>query len=201
MSNARLEKTLDWYCGLLYNGKFYTNHYTARIKMLTLSCSNDEQNIAYERMKIWIQDILSDAIFIAQSNPQVSVWQKTDAKIILFPNEPVDQVVGALLFLKLNAIMEGRMRVTDVEISSGLGDNVGYHFHCAEEFVTPIDTTGWWTEPRPIWSSPTQKKASGKVVELALMPDWDDYDLNWESAKSNDPSSVVFANFNKNEPK
>lgn len=194
--NVRLKKTFKWSSAVVYESRFVINHYRADVTMITVSDDNEEQNIAYERSKMFIHGVMEDAILISQSNPRIEAYQNTDARLIALPQEPVDQIIGMMLYLKLNAIMENRIVVIDVSLSSSAGDSM-YYLHSSGESLAPLDRDGWWTDARPCWYD-TQEKTQDKVVNLSRVPEWKDQDLDWTDNNLTD-NSVVFAKFGKNE--
>jgi hypothetical protein len=196
--NVRLKRNLSWYSAVVYNDQFLINNYTTELTMLTVAENNDEQNIAYERIKVWVYNLMTDAIFISQDHPKLDAYRKTGARVITFPGDPVDQIVGIMLYLKLNSIMENRMVVTDVELWSEAGDNMKY-LHSISESLGPLTQDGWWIDPRPVYAD-APRRGKNKVISLDRMAEWKDYDLAWDDANAVE-TKVVFADFNKNENK
>jgi hypothetical protein len=196
MSNARIKKTLEWGSALVYGDEFYVNRYTAKVYIVTVSDDSDQQNIAYERMKLWTHRVLDSSVLIAHDDPALKVWQATGARVIVLPEEPVDQIIGIMLYLKLNSIMENRMVVSDIEISSTVGDDTGYLHNHNEGVGQAMGESGWWVDPRPSWYLEKSRNSRGKVVNLDRIPEWSDYGLEWEDSIDK-KDTVVFANFNK----
>ena len=196
--NVRLKKTFTWYAAIVYGDRFLINHYTAEISMITVTADNDEQNIAYERTKMFIRDVIDGSVMISQNSPNLGLYQKIGTKILVLPEEPFDQIVGMMLYLKLNAVMENRMVVTDVELQSHAGDTMNY-LHSAGESVGPLEQEGWWLDSRPTWANSPEKPRS-KIVNLSRSPEWADHGLDWTDGK-NSSDSVVFAKFDRNEDK
>lgn len=195
--NVRLKKTFGWYSGVIHKDVFVADHYTAEFSMITVSDNSEEQNIAYERMKMFMHGILDDAIFIRDNHQNIDTWNSTGARIVALPEEPVDQIIGIMLYLKLNAIMENRIVITDVEIWSKSGDSMSY-LHSHGESLGALAMDGWWTDPRPCWTLPRDPDTKEKIVSLDRVPEWKDYSLEWENTTP-PGDSVVFANFGKNE--
>jgi len=194
--NVRLKKTFTWYGAVVHDDQFIINHYTAEISMITVTSNNEEQNIAYERIKMFIGDIIDGSVMISQDNPDLESYQKIGTKVLILPDEPIDQIVGMMLYLKLNAVMENRMVVTDVELWSRAGDSMKY-LHSVNESLGPLEQDGWWVDPRPCYSNSIEK-AVGKIVNLARIPEWKDHGLDWGDTTSA-KDSVVFADFRKDE--
>lgn len=197
--NVRLEYQTQFSAGIVYEGQYHINHYSMTINMLTNTLDAYEQNIAFDRIKHWIHNVANHSVFINQTDSQVEAYQQTSQRVIALPEEPFDQTVELMLYVKLESIIEDRMLITDIKLSSTLGDEVCY-LHNDEESVGPFGTEGWWTLPTPHWSVPIKNKK--KVVSLPKGTSWDELELSWEREKDVvGDSSVVFADFTANETK
>lgn len=198
--NVRLRKNITFTAGLVYQDSFMINEYSCSIELLTVTDNHQEQNIAYDRLKGWIINVLDGAIVVDAVHPNISSWQATGARIVAMPEEPVDQVIGIMLYLKLNAMMENRMVVTSVEISSTQGDGMWYRHDAGENIGTHFALDGWWVDARPTWSN-APAKTQGKIVNLDRQPEWSDFNLDWARDNEENNDSVVFANFKRDEDK
>jgi len=147
-----------------------SNHYKCEVYFDIETEDGDQQNIAFERCKIMMQSIFEQALFISMSNPLLQVLaKKTKQKIIALPTEPLDVIMAAVLYLKLNAISEGRLNIEKIKISSNQGDNIWVHFdsNFAEDFgsldseyYTTAKETPWWFRSDPStcdWFEPNKK--------------------------------------------
>lgn len=196
--SARLKKSFGFYTGLIYQGQFLVNHWNVTLDLVTVSDDSDQQNTAYERMKYWVGRVLDDSILIGHEDPALEQVSSMNARVIVLPEEPVDQIVGIMLYLKLNAIMENRMIVAATEIWSTQGDQTSY-IHLAGENLGPdLGQDGWWSDPRPIWSM-NRARGTGNVVSLDRAAEWKDFGLGWESQDSTTSGNVVVAQFPRNE--
>ena len=199
--NVRLRTILGWNSGLVHGDRFCVNQYQAQIDMITVTADNHEQNIAYERVKHMTHHIFEDAILISRDHDKLTQYQHTGARVIVLPDEPVDQIMGMMLYLKFNAVMENRMVVTDVEISSVQGDNMGYLHSHGEILSTGFCQDGWWVDTGPTWYDMPVPHARDKVVSLNARPEWTDHGLAWTDVTDKESNSVVFANFGRDADK
>ena len=199
--NVRLRTILGWNSGLVHGDRFCVNQYQAQIDMITVTADNHEQNIAYERVKHMTHHIFEDAILISRDHDKLTQYQHTGARVIVLPDEPVDQIMGMMLYLKFNAVMENRMVVTDVEISSVQGDNMGYLHSHGENLSTGLSQDGWWVDAGPTWYDMPTIHTQDKVVSLNARPEWTDHGLAWTDATDKQSNSVVFANFGRDADK
>ena len=166
------------------------NHYEMVANFLTVTDDHFQQNVAYERMKHWMNRVMDGAILIDDQDEKLPLYAATGARIMAVPEEPVDQIIGILLYLKLNAIMENRMVVTDIELWSTQGDDTRYLHSHGENLGPRLGQDGWWTDARPIWGAARQR-VDGKVVNLDRPPEWQDYDLGWEDTSGEEHSAII----------
>lgn len=198
--NVKLKKSFKFYTGLVCDNEFAINIYDVVLHMTTISTDSEQQNIAYDRICYWINEVLNDSVLIGADSGVLDAYKATGQRLIVFPQIPVDQVVGSMLCLKLNAIAEDRMAVTGVELASSYGDNVVYLHHAGEE-VGLLNGKGWWTDSRPFWADINKRKAVNNVISMNRMPEWSDLNLAWENPTERQNDNVVFAEFPKNENK
>jgi len=194
--NVRLVKTWQWQSATVYGENFYINNYTARIQMHTTAMDSAEHATAYERMDHWFQLVMQDAVMISAQNTKIKHYAATGQRLLVFPEDPVDQLVGIMLCIKLNSITEQRLIITDVDLSSVNGDHMTYRHNQAEE-VGPFGTAGWWQDARPIWTHPAAKTAPAKVVNLSQAQGWHTLGLDWPQKDKAPDSAVVFADFDR----
>jgi len=196
--NVRLGKAWHFSC-IVVGDRYETplvNFYTVKTEM-TLASEQQEYNIAYGRMKLWMNEIMPDCVLIARDHDKLKTWIDTDARVLILPDEPVDQLIGMLLYSKLSAIVEDRVVIHQVSISSALDDDIIYH-HFEDEPLGPFRDAGWWNDGRPVWRD-KQSKVKGKIISLDRMSDWTDHDLEWDQESPD--NVVVKGNFARDEDK
>lgn len=194
--NVRLKKTFVFYCGVLYKDEWYINEYNLSMNMLTVSEDPHEQNIAYERIKYWVNQVLAHGVLTCYNNTHLAAYQNTGQRVLVLPDQPVDQIVGMMLYLKLNAICENKIVITDIDLSSIEGDNVIFS-HTAGESLGPFAEDGWWVDSRPCWIDPKAKKRKDNVISLDKVPEWRELDLDWQSEQEDEESVILVADFKK----
>jgi len=170
------------------------NNYSVRIEFATDTQDNQEHNVAYGRMKFWFHEVMESSVLISQDSNMIKSWQDTGARVLIFPEDPVDQLVGMMIYAKITAITQGKLMVDQISISSPLDDDVIYH-HYAEETLGPFENPGWWSDAKPTWQIKSNR-GKGKVISLDRAPDWKDHDLDWDTNHNTD---VVVLTSNNNE--
>lgn len=200
--NVRLEYTMSFTAGVYWDGQMLMNRYNIKLYMVTNSSDATTQNTAYERLKYFVYSEMANTIFVNQLHQdQCRLLIAAGLKITTLPSEPVDQLIGIMLYSKLNAIMEDHIIVNEVEISSELGEHMSY-LHAADENLGPFAVPGWWHDADLIHCD-SGFIDSDKIVAMHRAGAWRELDLAWpeQSHDTDNNNTVVFANFNQDETK
>jgi len=195
--NVRLKHDLQFTAGIYHDDKLIMNNYTLRLWMTTNSENSVDQTISFERIKYFIYTQIDNTIFInSNQKAQCTLFSKAGLDITTLPGDPVDQLIGIMLYYKLNAIAEERMIIMETEISSTYGANMTY-LHSDFENTTGYKQPDWWTSPDLIHSSFVLSNKSEKVLSIPPSTDWRELELAWsDSPSSNSAGNVVmFADF------
>lgn len=202
--SARINRSFDFQAGVRFNDDFYMNLYEVVIDFMVDSESIREQNIALERIKYFLNECLENCVFIQDTETEaIEKYVEANMKVCVLPEEPYDQIIGIMLMVKLNAITEGRLSITDLSICSKLSDGVSC-LHSYEENTGPFKLPGWWNDNNSKISNLISNSKSKKILKLVKPPiEWDDIFLGWkekpELIKNTPSAEIVFGIFdNKN---
>lgn len=198
--NVRLKYDLHFTAGIYYNGNLRMNNYSLRLWMTTNSLDPADQNISFERIKYFVYSEIDSTIFINREYEEsCRQFINSGLNITTVPGEPVDQLVGIMLYYKLNAIAEERMIIVETELSSTYGENMTY-LHSEHETADDIVRPDWWTSADLVHCD-VKLLDSDKVVTMHRASAWRDIDLAWPDADDNPESgnTVVFADFRRSD--
>jgi hypothetical protein len=197
--NVRLQYDLDFLAGIYYADRLQMNQYTISLNLLTKTKDSVSTNIALDRVKAFVHGALESTVFINQSNMErAEFMQMMGINVTTLPEEPVDQIIGMMLYYKLNAVMEDRMIVTGLDLSSTLGDGVWYQ-HDEEDVPGPFGAEGWWHQASMQHETIERDPEPGNIVKV-MSTGWYELNLEWpENTVPPSANTVVFANFPKNE--
>jgi hypothetical protein len=169
------------------------NKYECQIYFDINTDNGDEQNTAFERCQVMLETIFHHSLFININNPLMSTFQKkTKQKIVTLPTEPLDVIVAAVIYSKLNAIVEDRLSIVKVKIRSVQGDKIWVHFD--EDFANDFgsleceyyksikDEVPWWNRPDP--SSGDWFEINKKELKFHKQKTTWDKTLLWSSEKA-----------------
>lgn len=199
--NIRLQYDLDFLGGIYFNNALQLNSYSVVLQVITQTADPVELNIAWERLKAFVHIELSDTVFINRTHrEQAEMMAMLGMNVTTLPEDPVDQVIGLMLLCKLNAIFEGRLRVTQLDISSRIGDDVWYLMD-EEDGLGVFAEPGWWHEPTVEHHDLDLEKSSEKVLKVSPSA-WIEYGLTWPEIvdkNSKKAQTVVYAKFPRHE--
>ena len=197
--NVRLQYDLEFLAGIYYEDQLQMNRYTVSLNLLTKTKDSVSTNIALDRAKAFVHGALESTVFINQANAEhAEFMQMMGISVTTLPEEPVDQIIGMMLYYKLNAVMEERMAVTSLDISSTLGDSVWYQ-HDSEDMAGPFAEDGWWHRASMQHETVEREPAPGNVVKV-ISTGWHELNLEWpENSTSASDNTVVFAKFGPDE--
>jgi hypothetical protein len=187
--NTRIRKKFSATTGMVIQGEYHTNFYQIDVAMTTVSDDAAVQNTAYDRICYWIEEVFNDSVLINQNDECLAAHEATGRRILSFDHDPIDGVIGLSLFHKLTAIVQGNLNITDLDISSVLGQEVVYQ-HSDHEIVDEFDMPGWCTDPGPGWS---QQQNIGNVVSLERAGDWKKLGLHWKRTTKNAANTIMLA--------
>lgn len=199
--NVRLRHETTFTAGVHWNDKLYMTNYNLDISLLTNCMDAEEQNIAMERVKAMLREQFTNSVFINQNNQkQIKQYLAAGVEVSPLPEDPLDQIVGIMLFCKLTAVMEGRMVITNLELSSELGDMI-YYLHSVDENIGPFADPGWWNSPDPIHNDLgkyIKRTTDERIVEMQKPQTWKEYGFHWSNQEETPvESTVVYADFPK----
>ena len=178
--NVRIAQLTSFNAGSWYDESLEMTEYTIKLWMITQTYSTEEQNIAINRVKHFIFN-------------QIENFIRAGLNVTTLPGEPADQLIGIMLFHKLNAIMEDRIKIVEIEISTGTGI---VYLHGENETSKDLTAPDWWGAADLIHCD-MQLVDSDKVLTMHQLSAWRDIDLAWpDSIHANETgNTVVFANF------
>jgi len=198
--NVRLRYSITFPAAAWFDDELMMTNYTLALNLLTQTMDPQDQNIALDRVKFFLLNEMHSTIFINQTDVErAEVFSDIGLNVTTLPEEPVDQVVSIMLYYKLNAIMEGRMKITELRMSSEAGDSIEY-FHSELEHTDLFPETGWWHESNLCHSNievEDDNSDDDVVIDFTgVRDDWSEQELGWAHTEvTQDLGQVVFANF------
>jgi hypothetical protein len=184
--------------GIYYGGEMRMNHYSLTLNMVTNTNDAVSHNVAFERIKYFVYEKLDSSILINHTHlDKCQQYIASGIPISTLPGDPVDQLIGLMLYYKLNAVMEDRIVIEETEISSILGENMIY-LHSENEITDIGSVPNWWTTADPVSNDITLE--ADKIVNMHSNTLWREMNLCWPDSETSAETGnvVVFADFKNN---
>ena len=179
---TRIEKDWEFNSGLFLSEKLILNSYKITCSMTVETEHIREQNIAMERLNFFIEEIIDSCIFLQKDDKIIPELKKLGIKICILPEEPYDQIIGMILLLKLNSILENRLIITDLIIQSKIGDEI--KFNVIQEIAESFFSGNNWYNSTEICLMDIQKENDKKTKIVKLFSDqWAELGLSWKEVK------------------
>jgi hypothetical protein len=177
--NTRIERDFYFHAALHFKKEFYVNTYDITLSMLIDTDSAREQQVAMDRILHYLKCIFSDCIFVhCLDTESINKYKMAGIRVCELPEEPWDQVVAMVVLNKLNAIMENRIRITDMVLASAMSEGVRYSI-VSEEAESVLAGNNWWNNAS--MSITNENGYPGEnVVKLFHEDDWISLGLSWK---------------------
>jgi hypothetical protein len=189
--STRIERDFSFQAGVHFEGNFIMNVYNLTLLMEVETLSIVEQNIAMDRIIYFLEDTLANSVFVESTEKKaIEKYTQADIKVSTVPEEPYDQIITILLILKLNAIAEGRLNITDIYLESELSDSVRFSYDIETARHNPFGNKGWWLDSSTSIADVEKAAKKEKIVRLVKHSDWANVGLEWE--KKAKASEIIF---------
>jgi hypothetical protein len=201
--NVKLGYTTPLTAGVWWDNHLLMANYSITFKLITITDDARDSNTALDRLKYMIEEVFTDAVFVSsKESDQIKKLKAAGIKTIIMPEEPVDQIIGMMLYSKIGAVMDGNIGVRSVMISSNIGDDVIYE-HDQSESMEPFDSPGWWADSSPGVEDEVRKKSKDQVFVITPSRQWYDLGLAWDSeqVESDNENVLVFTDFKNDKDK
>jgi len=175
--NIQIQKDFTFMTAIHFESKYMVNLYELSAKMEVCTEDVREQNIAIERMNYFLTGQIEDVIFV-QDTEKEAIQNYTNAgiKVCVIPEEPYDQIIGMLLINKCNAIMEGRIIITEITFGSKLSNLIKFNIQGdIAKLEYPEDS---WYNKNTLALADKNKK--DKIVTLFDKNNWAELELTWK---------------------
>jgi hypothetical protein len=179
----KIQKDYVFESAVHFEDKFLINFYEITLNMHVITDDMREQNIAIERVNYFIAEQLDHHLWISETETKaIENYKNAGIPLLIIPEEPFDQVVGMILLLKFNAIMEGKVHVTDIIFGSKLTNQIKFNTF-DEEAEALFNGKFWWTDSNNTTHHTKATSKKDKVVKLFNAENWHDLGLTWEEPK------------------
>jgi hypothetical protein len=175
---TKVQKEFTFQTALHFEDKYMINYYEMLAIMEIMTEEPLDQNIAIERMTYFLNSTIENVIFIPSEKVEaIEKYQLAGIKVCEVPEEPYDQIIGYLLTNKCNAIMEGKIIVSEIIFGSKLSNLIKFHIN-GEIAGMEYPNKQWYNDKN---NTVSLSKNKNKIVKLFDQHDsWKDLGLIWQ---------------------
>ena len=143
------KKFFSWSTGfksiIVVDGELFNNDYTVKLHITPITTNLQEQGDYFERLKMLFESVLANTITAHRDEKLYDILEKnTNNRFIQLPRQPYDQLMAAVCFTKSNAVLEGKILVKELELSSYQGDGITYSIVKEGPEIQLLDVDNWF---------------------------------------------------------
>jgi hypothetical protein len=189
---TRVKREFNFVAGIWLEGEYQIGMYSFTVFIEILTDDPYEQSVALERMKYFIDEVVTNSVFVeASDNKVIDTFTGLGMKVCVLPLEPYDQAISIALLLKLNAITEGKFNITNMSFKSQLSDDVEYLIDIDDEVEAYATKNNWWNDSGSNISNKKSNKKD-KIVKLHKDNEWTELDFGWKHICKPEASEIIF---------
>lgn len=180
MSHSKIQKNFTFQSAIHFEDRFMVNLYELDAKFEIYTEDTREQNIAVERVTHFLGSVIEDCLFISiEQKDAINKYHAAGIKVCTIPEDPYDQIIGMVLLNKCNAIMEGKIVMTEILLGSKLSNLIKFELN-HEVATAEFDGKHWYNDSTLVMADKFNKK--DKIVNLFdhKCDSWEDLGLTWK---------------------
>lgn len=191
---TKIKRAFEFQAGVHFDGKLIMNRYQVMTTMLVNTDSIREQNVAMDRLKYLFGEMLMNVVFVhSEEKKVIEKYEAANIKVCVLPEEPYDQIITLVLLVKMNAIAESRLSITEITLRSDLSDGVMFVYEDSILDVEhPFHTSGWWSDNTTNVTNTIKSNKKEKIVKLVKTCDWHSLNLEWKEKETVSKTEILF---------
>ena len=181
MLHSKVQKSFTFLAAIHFEDQFMTNLYEMDAKFDIYTEDAREQNIAIERANYFLTASIENCLFISvDEKDMINKYNAAGIKVCTIPEDPYDQIIGMILLNKCNALMEGKIIMSEILFGSKLSNLIKFELN-HEVAAAEFNGKHWYNDPTLVMSDKFSKK--DKIVNLFdhKCDSWEDLGLTWEA--------------------
>jgi hypothetical protein len=151
--------------------------------------------VALERISVFFNQVLDNALIIHAEHQLVDLFEcGTNTRVLMLPTEPSIQVLALALMEKISAIVQDRLLIDFVSVSSSLTGAAEYMFDLSDTDPRLTASDTWWKRADLTISDYVHELESGETIVLGLDFNWGELGLSWEPeaiTELSEPARIV----------
>ena len=132
---------------IIVDGELFGNEYSVKISLTPHTANLKEQTEYFDRLKNLFELVFANTITTWREEKLYHVLKKSsNNRFIELPRPPYDQIMASVCFCKANAILDSKMTINFVELSSWQGDGITYTVDKDSKELILLDAPDWFSD-------------------------------------------------------
>ena len=130
---------------IVVDNELFNNDYNLKIHLTPITADLQEQGEFFERLKMLFESVFNNTIVASREEPLYKILEKeTNNRFVQLPRQPYDQLMAAVCFTKANSVLQGKILINELELSSFQGDGITYRIVKEGPEIQLLDIDNWF---------------------------------------------------------
>ncbi len=131
---------------IIVDGELFGNQYDVNISLTPHTANLKEQTEYFDRLKNLFELVFANTITTWRDEKLYHTLKNTsNNRFIELPKPPYDQIMAAVCFCKANAILDSKITINFIELSSWQGDGITYTVDKDSKELILLDAPDWFS--------------------------------------------------------
>jgi hypothetical protein len=132
---------------IIVDGELFGNEYNLNISLTPHTANLKEQTEYFDRLKNLFELVLANTRPTWRDEKLYHVLKKSsNNRFVELPKPPYDQIMAAVCFCKANAILDSKITINFIELSSWQGDGITYTVDKDSKELILLDAPDWFSD-------------------------------------------------------
>ena len=132
---------------IIVDGELFGNEYNLNISLTPHTANLKEQTEYFDRLKNLFELVFANTITTWRDEKLYHVLKKSsNNRFVELPKPPYDQIMAAVCFCKANAILDSKITINFIELSSWQGDGITYTVDKNSKELILLDAPNWFSD-------------------------------------------------------
>ena len=132
---------------IIVDGELFGNEYGVNISLTPHTANLKEQTEYFDRLKNLFELVFANTITTWREEKLYHTLKNTsNNRFIELPKPPYDQIMAAVCFCKANAILNSKITINFIELSSWQGDGITYTVDKDSKELILLDAPDWFSD-------------------------------------------------------
>ena len=132
---------------IIVDGELFSNEYAVETSLTPHTANLKEQTDYFDRLKSLFDQVFSNTITTWRDEPLYRILKEsTNNRFIELPKPPYDQIMAAVCFCKANSILDSKIIINYIKLSSWQGDGITYTVDKDSKELILLDRPDWFSK-------------------------------------------------------